>query len=425
MRPRSKYEKSVAAANLLLTEEISLNVMKWALTLIKHPAFRTSRRKTTCGDCGHMFLYEGKAKKVKCPKCGKKLTINDTQKRRIDDAIYFGVLDTVEGLQVQRVFRLNVSFCKGKPFTSEVVEICRMWINSKGDVAVTSHARNMMSAYSDSFNLDSDIILRNTNNTHWVISDDYIYPRYKVIPELRLRGLKGKFPNCHPTCLMSNLLKDSRIETLLKAGNIRAVEYFISNPLSLDKCWASHKIAMRNGYDISDYHLWCDTINLLNRLGKDIHNAKYICPADLRAEHDRLVEKDIARVRREAERLKSEEDRKKEEDFYKYKTPYFGISIKDNNFDIFPLISIKDYREEGEAMHHCVFSCGYYGRKDSIVLSARDRMGNRLETVEFSLAEFKVVQSRGVCNSETPYHNQIIKLVNDNAALFAAVKKAI
>lgn len=38
----------------------------------------------------------------------------------------------------------------------------------------------------------------------------------------------------------------------------------------------------------------------------------------------------------------------------------------------------------GEAMHHCVFSAGYYKRPESLILSAKDSKGNRLETIEVS-----------------------------------------
>lgn len=58
-------------------------------------------------------------------------------------------------------------------------------------------------------------------------------------------------------------------------------------------------------------------------------------------------------------------------------------------------------------MQHCVFTNGYYLKKDSLILSATIE-GNRIETVEVSLKTLNVVQSRGVCNSNTEYHNRII-----------------
>ena len=76
---------------------------------------------------------------------------------------------------------------------------------------------------------------------------------------------------------------------------------------------------------------------------------------------------------------------------------------------------------EGNAMHHCVFACGYYDKDSSLILSAKDRAGNRVETIEVSLKTYQVLQSRGVCNSNTQYHDKIIQLVNDNMNLIRQV----
>lgn len=74
--------------------------------------------------------------------------------------------------------------------------------------------------------------------------------------------------------------------------------------------------------------------------------------------------------------------------------------------------------EEGKKMHHCVFAMGYYKRKDSLILTARSAAdGKRIETIEVNLKTFKVVQSRGACNTNTPYHEEIINLVNKNINL--------
>ena len=64
----------------------------------------------------------------------------------------------------------------------------------------------------------------------------------------------------------------------------------------------------------------------------------------------------------------------------------------------------------------------YYAKSDSVILSAHDLSGKRIETVEFSIKQGKVIQSRGVCNSNTEFHDRIIKLVNDNAYRFLEAK---
>ena len=54
--------------------------------------------------------------------------------------------------------------------------------------------------------------------------------------------------------------------------------------------------------------------------------------------------------------------------------------------------------------------------------SLRKDTCNRIETVEFSLSQGKVVQSRGLCNSNTEYHDRIVGLVNANAYRFLEAK---
>ena len=69
-------------------------------------------------------------------------------------------------------------------------------------------------------------------------------------------------------------------------------------------------------------------------------------------------------------------------------------------------------------MHHCVFSNAYYLKEDSLILSATIE-GKRIETIEMSLRTLEVVQSRGVCNKNTEYHEQIVKIVNANRGLIS------
>lgn len=75
--------------------------------------------------------------------------------------------------------------------------------------------------------------------------------------------------------------------------------------------------------------------------------------------------------------------------FYKNKSCFFGIVISDNDIEISVLDSLEAYQAEGEKMKHCVFKCEFYAKTDSVILSAHDRQGNRIETVEFSLSQGK------------------------------------
>ena len=74
---------------------------------------------------------------------------------------------------------------------------------------------------------------------------------------------------------------------MLKAGRTEHLKYFLNNSRTFDTCWQSYKVTTRNGYDIEDISIWCDYVDMLRRLGKDIHSPKYVCPSDLYREHDR------------------------------------------------------------------------------------------------------------------------------------------
>ena len=71
--------------------------------------------------------------------------------------------------------------------------------------------------------------------------------------------------------------------------------------------------------------------------------------------------------------------------------PYLKLCIKEDNCTIIPLKSVKEFVEEGVAMHHCVFTNGYYKRDDCLILSARID-GKRAETVEVNLNTREIVQ---------------------------------
>lgn len=115
--------------------------------------------------------------------------------------------------------------------------------------------------------------------------------------------------------------------------------------------------------------------------------------------------------RAEEKRLKALED---EERFKELKGKFIGIAFTDGEIEVITLDSVLDYLTEGDVMHHCV--SGYALKESSIVLSARID-GMRIETVEVSLKTLEVVQSRGLQNKNTAYHDRIISLVNQNMHL--------
>lgn len=270
--------------------------------------------------------------------------------------------------------------------------------------------------YVDTFLFSSSFAIRGDNDAYKYAASSPIYPKFKATDILKRNGFKGDFHDIAPTRLISALLTDPRAETLLKAGQYPMLEHYLYRSFDMERYWASVKICIRNGYIIKDGSMWRDMIDLQRHFGKDTNNRKYVCPSDLRAEHDRLVRKRIRQ--RELEQLaeRRREAEKHEKEYRKLKGKFFGIVMTDGTLNIRVLESVAEFAEEGTMMHHCVWANAYYLKKDSLVLSATID-GERIETIEVSLKTFKVVQSRGLYNKNTEYHDRIISLVDKNMNL--------
>jgi hypothetical protein len=174
------------------------------------------------------------------------------------------------------------------------------------------------------------------------------------------------------------------------------------------------KICNRNNYRIADPDIWLDHIDNLLRLNLDTHNAHYVCPADIYAEHERLANRIRSEEKKKELEARRAEMKKMETEYQETKGKFFGICFGNENIVVTVIQSVQEMEHEGTAMHHCVYVNEYYKKAHSLILSAKDKRGNRIETVEVNTQIFKVVQSRGVCNQNTPHHNEIINLVNNN-----------
>ncbi|MFK2573330.1 PcfJ domain-containing protein [Bacteroides fragilis] len=149
--------------------------------------------------------------------------------------------------------------------------------------------------------------------------------------------------------------------------------------------------------------------------GKDLHNAHFVCPADLPAAHDLYMAKNGGTCKWNGGRRNGARRWNRKPRLSKPKGG-FRSGVSDGEICIRVLDSVEAIRQEGEAMHHCVFTNEYYLKADSLILSATID-GKRIETIEVSLKRMEVVQSRGVCNKNTPYHGQILKLMKGNMSL--------
>ena len=416
MKPKNKFQQQVFEASKSLPA-ITKAQVKWAYReCLEHVGRRLKTGLITCLDCSHSWTDKTSEKCCTCPNCGTVLNINDTKKRIFHDYGYLCIIAVSEGFQVLRFIYVNSSGKVGEIANYFHAEVVQRWIVPGGKHATVAMLRPLM-YYGDSWNFGSKLEIRRERQEHNIIPT-CVYPNMQMTTELSRSNFDGNFYKLSPFDLIYTLLSENRAETLLKAGQTGVLRYFVNrNFKNIEDYWASIKICIRNGYSIMDASIWCDYIDLLRFFAKDLHNAKYVCPANLLFEHDRYVRKKREwqqRQQREEAKRKAMND---EACFNEMKSKFFGIQFSDGLIQVRVLESVYEVIQESDAMRHCVFASEYHLRPDSLILSARidDR---RIETVEWSLSQLKVLQSRGVCNQTTEYHERIIKLVNKNRRLF-------
>ena len=419
MKPKNKFQKQVFELSKKLPS-ITKVQKEWAFkNCIEHIGKRTSKGVIICLECGHSWKGNSHLSDTVlgavCPKCSAKLNVTTTLKKVFKQSEYFCIVAKKGDFQVLRFFLIKYyakTGCKAQYLISEVVQ---RWIAPNGKYTTVARMRPM-SYYDDNWILYSRLEIRPERDHHY-ITPACVYPRQRLIPELKRSGYKSENYRISHFNLFCTLLSDSRAETLLKAGQTNVLKYFTSKNFHyINDYWSSIKICIRNGYHIENTSDWKDYIDLLHFFGKDLHNAKYVCPADLKTEHDRYVRKKREWQERERKREAREQALKDEVRFKKMKSRFFGIRFTDELIQVRVLESVKEIMQEGDILHHCVFANDYHLKPDSLILSAciGDR---RIETIEFSLSQMKVVQSRGIHNKSTEYHERIIELVRKNSRL--------
>ena len=352
------------------------------------------------------------------PECGTRIEIKDTKERVICDKSYFNVITSIEDYQVVRMFLMIVEMRKGMKANPAYLEIGSYWIDPKGKTTVVGLQRTL-GHYIDCFAFGSPLEIRRDNDAFQRISDEWVYPRIKVTDTIKRNGFKGSCHHIHPVTMFQELLTNPKAETLMKANEIELLRYLCGRPTyktDIDTYWNTIKIANRNGYKVIDSQMWMDYIKMLERCGKDILSPKYICPANLKEAHDHYVKKarDIEAKAKRAEDIRKARER--EASFKEQKEKFFGIRINDGEIEVKVLESVEEYRQEAESQHICLFSAAYDQRESSLIFSARID-GRIIETIEVDLRTLRVVQSRGVCNKNTAYHDRIINLINANTHL--------
>ena len=419
MKPRTKLQKQVTALSPRLGPLTGAQ-REWADARLFGNKGRLCGKKVWCERCGHVFdidnpLHSQMIGEI-CPQCGRTLEVEMSRRRKSVREGSMTVITVCGGFQVLRFWYFTLRARMGEPAEVRAAEYFRNWIAPDGR-DVTEGLVLDYNYYSLRFVGSSFEVRESAHPEMYAMEGDVIWPRVRIIPELRLRGWLRDWPGRSVTHyrLMKSLLSYPRTETLLKAGQYRLAENCAMYGMP-DEIWPSVRICLRRGYLVSDPAMWRDMVRILRSLGKDVLNAAYVCPENLKEAHDRwnarLMERERRRERKELARKLSALDA----EYLANKGHMLSLVFTDGDLTVRPLASVTEFYEEGTAMHHCVYGAEYWKRAGSLVMTARIGV-KRIETVEVDLDRGMVRQSRGPCNSETPYHQRIVSLVMDNIKL--------
>lgn len=414
---------------------------EWLRTKVHRMAGFHSVGQTWCANCGHVdgesSPFEKGQKELTgyvCPHCGAALRVQKSTKRKFEDRAYATFITTFRGWQVFRHFHVRYYCDKGETPRVWSCEVVQEWVNSDAKIVDVALPQTGLCGGADPWNFSGEMAIREERRNYYgyygdkyVVWTDYIYPQVRLLPILRRNGFTKEAADkaMPPSHLARKLLYDNECEHLIKTK-----QYGLAHLLKYKRDTTTQRyahainIVVRNQYKIKDASMWLDYLDLLEYFHLDTHNSHYVCPKDLQKEHDTLC-----RRKKRIEEKRRIEERKKEaamweEKYAKMKGAYFGICFGNENIQISVITSVADMAEEGEKLHHCVYTMGYYKKERSLILTARDTNGKRLETIEIDLKTLQIVQSRGLQNKPTPQHDEIVDLVKSNIHLIKNVRKA-
>ena len=385
------------------------------------------RGKVWCMECGGVsyhgyFTMADTVVGYKCPHCGRMINItpyNTTWRGHVEEVKDCTVITSVKGYTVLRTFQVRRVNILNYPTSTSVHEVYQNWVGDDGKETIIGRQYSR-SLWNMRWHYGSEWSPKHHTDNVYTYSPDvfstkgnFFYPRCHVSAILKRNGWKSALLGLYLDNVeaMRMLLTMPDAEMLVKTGQLSLFEHFVKRGVEDYKGYLhAVRICNRNGYIIPDGSVWVDYIDLLQHFGKDTHNAFYVCPDDLSRAHDRL----LRRKREEETMEKRKKASKYNRQYEKTHGRFFGICFSGNGISVHVISSVSEMCDEGTVLHHCVYDNGYYKRKDSLILSARDKNNIRLETVEVSTKTWNIVQSRGLCNNPSKRHDDIIKLVTKN-----------
>lgn len=445
MRTKKK-DRLIVELNNQIINKPNPKITEWLLSNFK-PIGLGIKNSIVCTECGHKFDAQSKQDGFAvCPHCGKSLKIERTRasRKKYFKGDFFMVSHVYRNHQVFRFYWVKKSAHiqeDGSWKIDNSVENCmNRWIAPDGNVVWLRRRLCMFpNTARNPFSMSPEMFVANPNTGYYssfnLTALGYANLKVRSLAKwLRYRGLNGrikngKFNGLWFDDLCEDVMKNYISEILVKRKKYQLLEEFhragfFDNRHFSENC-ESLKIALRHKYFDSELFkgdaikdnvgFWIDLLGQLRFLGKDLHSPHYICPDNLIELHNKLTEK-IEAVNLEKNKERMAKDQK---EYAEKMKRFFGLEFVDGDMRIKPLPSVADFYKEGNKMHHCVYSNKYYNKENCLILSARigeswNKPEKWAETIEVNLKNYEIVQSRGVCNSQSEYHEKVVSLMERN-----------
>ena len=416
MKPRTKAQHEVFNLSKIVLDVLN-EIKPWAFKECNEHIGIATKKHFWCIDCGNEYpneLIEGNT--AYCPTCSQELTITKSLKRTFEQSYYVGFAEVLGDYQVIRTFEVISTHKKFEKVDFRLQENVMQFIPADhSKIQYVARLCNMSSGTPRYGDLEIRIPSYYKEQFYNPYPFKY-YPKSMFKAEYSRIGINHELEALTFLTATKVLSWNSKAETLLKAKQFDLFGQCNTNSNLINTHWPSIKIALRNKIIIKDANIWLDYLDLIKFFGKDIRSPKYLFPKDLNKAHDKLVAKKN-KVDKEQEIKQRLKRIVEEQKVYSQKIQDFiGLEFSSGHLSIKVLETIQDFIDEADTHKHCVYSNKYYEKADSLILSATYK-SKKVETIELSLSKLEIIQSRGLQNQSTKYHEKILGLINNNLHL--------
>lgn len=346
MTPRTKFEKLTASYldnDPDTLPELTEEQKKWAIQELEKDGSISAKEflpekytpYTICPKCYRRYGVPGQigTDTRHCPICRVETEHRESDRPRVMECKHdITAFRVYKGIQQIIRYQVTITYKYGGIVDVHSFPKCLIWINPNGKCAfysVTERKNKKCKEWIPTANnvqYKLEELKELCDRYYWIeshISKDWLWPKVETTDVLSYCGItydtllwlkethnRDLLQIIHELTIgnpfLEKVIKNRHSEVISRS--IAGCEYSIKGlpnrikELAYSSIAVGYKIACRHHYVPSDWNLWFDMVEMLEKAGKDIHNPKFVCPEDIHAGHDiamkALRQKEVADERR-------------------------------------------------------------------------------------------------------------------------------